>query len=151
MKSSGSFQPAGRDGRAGFGATGASAGCAGGASADCSAGGSAGGSAGAAGVAVGALARCDELDIAAPRRAREQHALQRGGTQEAALQVREDRVQPAGAEADRDGVEVGAGGAVLRGLGEMAAEAEQDANGVQQCGDARGHGPAGPIRLGIGG
>ena len=47
-------------------------------------------------------------------------------------------MQPAGAEAGRDGVEVGAGGAVRRGLGEMAAEAEQDANGVQQGGDAGG-------------
>ena len=88
-----------------------------------------------------ALARCGEADIPAPRRACEQHALQRRGAQDAALQVREDRIQPAGAEADRDGVEVGAGGAMRRGLGEMAAVAEQDANGVQQCGDARGHGP----------
>ena len=65
-------------------------------------------------------------------------------------------MQPAGAEADRDGVEVVAGGAVRRGLGEMAAEAEHDVQGVQQGGDGRGNGPRrhalpGPIRLGIGG
>jgi hypothetical protein len=76
-----------------------------------------------------ALARKDELDIAALRRPREQHALQRGGTHDAALQVGEDRVKPPGAKASRDGVEVGARGAVLYGLGEMAAEAEQNANG----------------------
>ena len=45
--------------------------------------------------------------------------------------------QPAGAEARRDGVEVGAGGAALRGLGEMAAVAEQDADGVQHAYDER--------------
>ena len=112
-------------------------------------GGSAGASSGAAVSRDRALARCGEADIPAACRAREQHPLQRGGAQEAALQVREDRRQPAGAEAGRDGVEVGAGGAVRRGPGEMAAVAEQDADGVQQCGDARGHGPAGPIRLGI--
>ncbi len=84
-----------------------------------------------------ALARGDEADIPAARRTLEQDALQRGGAQQAALQVREDRIQPAGAEAGSDGVEVGAGGAARRGLGEMAAEAEQDANGVQQGGDAR--------------
>ena len=77
------------------------------------------------------------------------------------MQVRQDRTQPAGAEAGSDGVEVGAGGAALCGLGEMAAVAEQDANGVQQGGDAGGDGPRwrglsghglpGPIRLGIGG
>ena len=39
----------------------------------------------------------------------------------------------------------------LRGRGEMAAEAEQDADGVEQGGDAHGHGAAGPVRLGIGG
>ena len=141
MKSSGSFQPAGRDGRAvALRAAGASAGCT-----------EAGGSAGAAGGAVARSRGATKLDIAAPRRARKQYALQRGGTQDAALQVRDDCVQPAGAEARRDGVEVGAGGAALRGLGEMAAVAEQDANGVQQCGDARGDGPPGPVRLGIGG
>jgi len=38
---------------------------------------------------------------------------------------------------------------VRGGLGEVPAEAEQDANGVQQGGDALGHGPAGVIRLRI--
>ncbi len=165
MKSSGSFQPNGRDGRAGFGAMGASV--------DCSGGRWLGGWLGQligrlARPRIGrspgdwwigwrgrgrsrgrSLAREDELDIAAPRRSREQHALQRGGAQKAALHVRKDGAQPAGAEADRDGVEIRAGGTVLRGLGEMAAETEHDANGVQHCGDARGHGPGGRIRLGI--
>ena len=58
-------------------------------------------------VAVARSGGWTKLDIPAPRRAREQHALQRGGAQDAALQVREDRIQPAGAEAGRDGVEVG--------------------------------------------
>ena len=34
-------------------------------------------------------------------------------------------------------------GAACRGLGKMAAEAEQDANGVQECGNAGRHGLAG--------
>ena len=96
-----------------------------------------------------ALARCDEVDIATLGGALEQYALQCGGAQQAALQMREDRAHPPGAEAGRDGVEVGTGGAMLRGCGEMAAEAEHDADGVQQGGDARGHGADGPIPLGI--
>ena len=151
MNSSGSFQPAGRDGRAAASARRAPrriALCDG-----LLCGRLPGGRrSGWRGRCRGrALARCGETDIAAPRRAGEQHALQRHGAQDAALQVREDRTQPPGAEAGRDRIEVGAGGAGRRGLGEMAAEAEQDANGVQQCGDAGGHGSGGgPIRLGIG-
>ena len=97
----------------------------------------------------GALARSGEADVAAPRRPREQYTLQRHGAQDAALQMREDGIQPPGAEAGGDGVEVGAGGALGGGLGEVAAETEQDADGVQQGGDARGHGSGGAIRLGI--
>ena len=123
MKSSGSFQPAGRDGRA-----------------------SACGLAGAwravrAGrllaraVVARAVRRIDDVDVAAGGGAGEQEALQRGGAQDAAVEVGEDGGEIGGAEAGGDGGEVGGGGAVVDGVEEMAAVAEQDADGVEEQGD----------------
>jgi hypothetical protein len=77
--------------------------------------------------------------------AREQHVLQRGGPQDAAVQVREDGGEIGGAEACRDGRECGGGGAMADGGEEMSAAAEQDADGVEDEGDVLGHGVAGLI------
>jgi hypothetical protein len=65
--------------------------------------------------------------------------------------VGEDGGHPRGAETGGDGAEAGAGGAVLCGIGEVAAVAQQDADGVQQEGDARGHALPAAIRWRIGG
>ena len=73
-----------------------------------------------------------------PVAAREQYALQRGGTQEAAIEVAEDGGEVGGAEARRDGVEAGSGGAVPDGCDEVVAVAKQDADGVEEEGDALG-------------
>ena len=79
-------------------------------------------------------AAVDEVDVAAGGGAGEQHALQGGGAQEAAVQVGEDGGEVGGAEACGDGVEVGGGGAVADGVDEVAAVAEQDADGVEDDG-----------------
>ena len=99
---------------------------------------------------LGAGAADDDVDVAAGCGAREQEALQRGGTQDAAVEVGEDGGEVGGAEADRDGGECGGGGAVADGGDEMAAVAEQDADGVEQGGDVLGHGGAGLIPWRIG-
>ena len=99
---------------------------------------------------VGAGAADHDVDVAAGCGAREQEALQRGGTQDAAVEVGEDGGEVGGAEACRDGGECGGGGAVPDGVEEMAAVAEQDANGVEDDGDVIGHGGAGLILWRIG-
>ena len=84
--------------------------------------------------------RVTHADVSAGCGAREQEALQRGGTQDAAVEVGEDGGEVGGAEARRDGGECGGGGAVADGGEEMAAVAEQDADGVEDDGDVLGHG-----------
>jgi hypothetical protein len=79
---------------------------------------------------------------------REQHMLQRGGTEDAAVQVGQDGGEVGGSEARRNGGEGRGSGAMADGVEQMAAVAEQDADGVEHKGDALGHGVAGPIRLG---
>ena len=81
---------------------------------------------------------------------REQHMLQRGGTEDAAVQVGQDGGEVGGTEARRNGGEGRGSGAMADGVEQMAAVAEQDADGVEHKGDALGHGVAGPIRLGLG-
>ena len=115
-----------------------------------SAGGSAWGSAGAGWCFLCAGAADHDVDVAAGCGAREQEALQRGGTQDAAVEVGEDGGEVGGAEAGRDGGECGGGGAVADGGEEMAAVAEQDADGVEEGGDVLGHGGAGLILWRIG-
>ena len=88
----------------------------------------------------GAGAGLDEVDVAAGGGAGEQDALQRGGAQDAAVQVGEDGGEVGGAEARGDGVEVGGGGAVADGVDEVAAVVEQGADGVEQDGDVVGDG-----------
>ena len=62
----------------------------------------------------------------------------------------EDGGEVGGAEARRDGGEGGGGGAVADGVEEMAAVAEQDADGVEEDGDVVGQGGAGVILWRIG-
>ena len=74
---------------------------------------------------------------------REQETLQRGGTQDAAVEVVEvghDGGEICGAEADRDGGECGGGGAAVDGAEEVAAVADQDIDGVEEGCDVLGHG-----------
>src|SRR6185312_16469918 len=80
---------------------------------------------------VGAGATGHDVDVSAGCGAREQEALQRGGTQDAAVEVGEDGGEVGGAEASRDGGECGGGGAAVDGGEEMATVAEQDADGVE--------------------
>ncbi len=89
---------------------------------------------------IGAGAGGWQADVSAGCGAREQEALQRGGTQEAAVQVGEDGGEVGGAEACRDGGECGGGGALADGGEEVAAVAAQDADGVEEDGDVLGHG-----------
>jgi hypothetical protein len=91
-----------------------------------------------------------DVDVSAGCGAREQDALQRGGTQDAAVEVGEDGREVGGAEASRDGGECGGGGSAVEGAEEMAAVAEQDVGGVEEEGDALGHGFAGAILWRIG-
>ena len=84
----------------------------------------------------------DDVNVAAGCGAREQHALQRRGTQQAAVQMGEDGGEIGGAEARRDGVEVGGGGAVADGVDEVATVAEQGAGGVEEEPDVVGKGEA---------
>jgi hypothetical protein len=99
---------------------------------------------------VGAEAGGRDDDVSAGCGAREQEALQRGGTQEAAVQMSEDGCDVGGAEGRRDGGECGGGGAAADGAEEMAAVVEQDIDGVEQEGDVLGHGAAGLILRRIG-
>src|SRR5579864_1067714 len=80
------------------------------------------------------------LDVSAGCGAREQEALQRFGTQDAAVEVGEDGREVGGAEACRDGGECGGGGAAVDGVDEVAAVADQDIDGVEEGGDVLGHG-----------
>jgi len=130
MKGSGSRQPKGSERR--FGAAGWSVGC------------SVWGEAGAGGGSA-VRVRGGGMLMSRPVAARAQHALQRGGTQDAAVQVGEDGGEVGGAEASRDGGECGGGGAAVDGGEEMATVAEQDADGVEDEVDVLGHGAAGLI------
>ena len=87
-----------------------------------------------------------DVDVAAGCGAREQGTLQRGDTQDAADEVGEEGREFGGTETRRDGGERGGGGTMADGVQEMAAVSEQDADGVQEEGDALGHGAAGAIR-----
>lgn len=92
----------------------------------------------------------DEVDVLASGGAGEEHALQRGGTQDASVQVGEDGGEVGSAEARGDGVEVRGGGAVADGVDEVAAIAEQDASGVEDDCDVVGEGGGGVLLWGIG-
>ena len=81
---------------------------------------------------VGAGAAGHDFDVSAGFGAREEHVLQRGGAQDASVEVGEDGGEVGGAEACRDGGECGGGGAVADGGEEMAAVAEQDADGAER-------------------
>jgi hypothetical protein len=89
---------------------------------------------------VGAGAAGHHGDVAAGFGAREQIALQRGGTQDAAVEVGHDGGEVGGAEAHRDGGECGGGGAAVYRAEQMAAVIEQDADGVEEGRDVLGHG-----------
>jgi hypothetical protein len=99
---------------------------------------------------VGADAAGHDADVLAGCGAREQEALQRGGTQDAAVEVGQDGGEIGGAEACGDGGECRGGGALPDGAEEMAPVTEQDANGVEDGGDVLGHGDAGLILWRIG-
>ena len=88
----------------------------------------------------GAGAAVHHFDVSAGCGSRAQHVLQRGGTQDASVEVGEDGGEVGGAEACRDGGECGGGGAAVDGGEEMAAIAEQDADGVEEGRDVLGHG-----------
>ena len=92
-----------------------------------------------------------DVDVSAGCGAREQEALRRGGTQDAAVQVGEDKREVGGAEAGRDGGESGGGRALADGAEEVATVAEQDADGVKDEDDVLGHGASGVILWRIGG
>jgi hypothetical protein len=81
---------------------------------------------------IGAVAVGRDGDVSAGCGARAQHVLQRGGTQDASVEVGEDCGEVGGAEARRDGGECGGGGAVVDGGQEVAAVAEQDIDGVEE-------------------
>jgi len=76
--------------------------------------------------------------------------LEGNGTQNAAMQAGDDDREIEGAEARGDGGEAGRRGAVVDGVGEMAAVAEQDPNDVEERGDALRHGGLGPIGVVVG-
>src|SRR5579871_2750060 len=100
--------------------------------------------------AVAGVAHGREGEVAAGGGAREQHALEGEGPQEAAVEVGEDGVEIGGAEACGDGGECGGGGALADGGEEMLAEVEQDGDAVEGGADALGHGVARRILRGIG-
>ena len=66
--------------------------------------------------------------------------LQGGGTQDASVEVGHDGGEIGGAEARRDDGECGGGGTAVDRAQEMAAVAQQDADGVEEGGDVLGHG-----------
>ena len=100
-------------------------------------------------------ARCararQDHQVAAARGAPRQHALQRDGAHDAALEVRQDDRDGRGAEELRDGGEAAPEGAMLDGVGEVAAVCGEDAGDGEDFRDALGHGLAGPVRWGSGG
>ena len=61
------------------------------------------------------------LDVSAGFGAREEQVLQRGGTQDASIEVGDDGREVGGAEACRDGGECGGGGTMVDGGEEMPA------------------------------
>ena len=97
----------------------------------------------------GAGATHDEVDVFAGGGAREEHALERRGAQEASVQVGEDGGEVGGAETRRYGAEVGGGGALADRVDEVAAVGEQDADGVEQDVDVTGRSGGGVILCGI--
>jgi hypothetical protein len=92
----------------------------------------------------------DEVEVAAGGGAGEQHTFQRGGAQQAAVQVGEDGGEVGGAETRGDGVEVGGAGAGADGVDEVTAVVEQDAGGVEDDGDVVGQSGGGVILWRIG-
>ena len=88
--------------------------------------------------AARADAGAGERYVAAAGGTGEQNTLQSDGTQDAAVEAGEDNCEIEGAETRRDGGEAGCGGAVLDGVGEMAAVGQQDANDVEECRNALG-------------
>ena len=97
----------------------------------------------------GAGAGLDEGDVFAGGGAGEEDAFQGDGTQDASVQVGEDRGNVGGAEAHRDGAEPGGGGALADGVDEMAAVGQEDANGVEENLDVVGQSGGGVILCGI--
>jgi hypothetical protein len=85
------------------------------------------------------------MAMSRPVAARAQEALQRHGTQDAAVEVGLDGGEVGRAEACREGGEGGGGGAVPDSGEEVAAVVEQDADAVEDGGDVLGHGGAGLI------
>ena len=94
---------------------------------------------------IGAIAAGHDSDVSAGLGSFEEYVLQRGGAQDASIEVGEDGGEIGGAEACRDGGECGGGGTVLDRGEEMAAVAEQDADGAEDDGDVLGHDVAGLI------
>jgi hypothetical protein len=91
----------------------------------------------------------DEIDVATGGGAGEEDALERGGAEDAAVEVGEDGGEVAGAETRGDGFEVWCGGALAGGVDEVAAVVEQDADGVEDDGDVVGDGAGAVVLLGI--
>ena len=89
---------------------------------------------------IGAGAADHHFDVSAGCGAREQHLLQRVGTQNASVEVGEDGGKVGSAEGGRDGGECGGGGTAVNGGEEMAAVAEQDVDDVEEGGNVLGHG-----------
>ena len=94
-------------------------------------------------------ARRQDDQIPAARGACQQHAFQRHGPHDAALDMREHHRQRGGAEELRDGGEAAPDGAMLDGLREVAPVSEEDLNDVEHTLDTLRHGFATLIRLGI--
>ena len=142
--SSGTLPRTGRG--AGCSAGGASAG---GGAAESVGAGSAGGAAGSAAV-PGTPAPRQDRQVPAACGAPQQHALQRDGAHEAALDVGKDDRHRRGAEELRDGGEAAPDGAMFEGLGEVAAVFDEDGKDGEQGRDTLGHGLPGSILWGIG-
>ena len=92
----------------------------------------------------------DEVDVAAGGGAGEQDAFEGEGAQDAPVEVGDDGGEVVGAEAGGDGVEVGGGGAMADGVDEVAAIGEQGAGGVEQDLDVVGQSGGGVILWRIG-
>jgi hypothetical protein len=80
------------------------------------------------------------------RRQRHNPGLERVGEEQTAGNSREDQRDIACTEGQRDGGEVGVGGALLEGGGELLAVVDELAHQAEEVGE-----PAGPIRAGRGG
>ena len=105
----------------------------------------------AAALRSGADAEWRNHQVAAPCGARQQQAFEHDGAHDAAAEMGEDHRDLGGAEASGDDGEAARGGAMLEGVGEVAAVAEQDVEDMEDLRDVGGHGLAGPILLRIGG